>query len=272
MTLLRRLLFKNLQSAPSFTPTPMKKILSLGLALVAASASLIAQVTELNVGVRSNSEGWPDVTKAAAAARAEKTRSQTYAILSVSQAEAENGDKLVKPVDAMAVALELERQLLLQGFIKTAPKTKPEVLITGEYGRGFLPNPYQTAFRNPGDMEVEGLQTVNISGADMGQLMRQKENGYEAKLQKAGYEKLYLRVRAWKYPTKPGRTPDPLWTTVMVVDDPDHRDLNVVFKDMLASGAAYFGRGTDKPEVDVFKPLPDGRVDIGMPTMVSGKK
>ena len=254
----------------------MKKVLSLGLALgagwFAAFSSLTAQVTELNVGVRSNAEGWPDVTKANAATRAEKTRSQTYAILSVSQAEAENGDKLVKPVDAMVVAQELDRQLLLQGFVKTAPKTKPEVLITGEYGRGFLANPYQTAFRNPGDIEVGGMQTVNISGADLGQLMRQKENGYEAKLQKAGYEKLYIRVRAWKYPTKPKQAPDPLWTTVMVVDDPDHRDLNVVFKDMLASGAAYFGRVTDKPEVDVFKPLPGGRVDVGTPTVVTGKK
>lgn len=239
-----------------------------GLFATALFTSLAtAEVNELKIGVRSTAEGWPKIKKAAVAEKAEKTRSQSYAILSVGQVPG-GDDPLVKPVDAMDIAKEIEHQLTLQGFTKTAPKTKPEILITGEYGRGWLPNPYQGEVENPyGD---EGAPVVNVQ--DMSQLIKQRENGYERRLQEARYEKLYIRVKAWKYPTSSKEKPELIWTTTMIVDDPDHRDLNGVFKEMLTSGAAFFGRPVDKPETEIFKPLPDGRVDVGAPTVVESVK
>jgi len=46
--------------------------------------------------------------------------------------------------------------------------------------------------------------------------------------------------------------------TLMNVDDPDHRDLNGIYKEMFAAGAPYFDRAVDEAEVDVYKPLPEG--------------
>jgi len=229
-----------------------------------AAALAVAQENtgELNVGVRSQIQGWPKASKAEAARHAEETRKLTYGILQVS--EIPSVEKLVKPVDALAVAQELERQLAAQGFVKMKPKTKPDIVITAAYGRGWLPNPYQseTATNLTGD----GPPTVSIT--DMSQLIRQKQFNYEEKLQRANYEKLYIRVEAWKYPSTPDEKPQRLWTTLMNVDDPDHRDFNAVFKEMLSVGAAYFGRGVDEPEVETFRPLPEGRVDVGTPTVV----
>ena len=63
-----------------------------------------------------------------------------------------------------------------------------------------------------------------------------------------------------------------MWVATMAVDDPDHRDLNTVYKDMLAAGAQYFDREATEPEVEVFKPLPEGNVKIGTPTEVAPPK
>ena len=58
----------------------------------------------------------------------------------------------------------------------------------------------------------------------------------------------------------------------MVVDDPEHRDLNAIAEKMLAAGAPYFGRELKEEEVDVYKPLPEGRVNVGTPEVVEPKK
>jgi hypothetical protein len=63
-----------------------------------------------------------------------------------------------------------------------------------------------------------------------------------------------------------------MWAALMNVDDPDHRDLNTIFKDMLAAGAPYFDRAMEEPEVSVFKPLPEGNVQVGTPTVVEPTK
>jgi hypothetical protein len=97
--------------------------------------------------------------------------------------------------------------------------------------------------------------------------MRQREAGYEAKVQAAQQEKLFIRVTAWKYPEIPKEKPAELWKTTMVVDDPDHRDLNQITRQMLAAGADYFDRTIKDGEVRVNSATPPGRVILG-PTKI----
>jgi len=100
------------------------------------------------------------------------------------------------------------------------------------------------------------------------QLYDEKTPGWEAKLQKASFEKLYLRVTAWAYPTEHNAKPRMLWKAVMVVDDPDHRDLNQVAAKMLEAGAPYFDKQPKDKEVDVYKPLLDTHVNVGHPEVL----
>ena len=62
-----------------------------------------------------------------------------------------------------------------------------------------------------------------------------------------------------------------LWKTIMVVDDPDHRDLNAIAEKMLEAGAPYFDKEIREPEATIFKPLPDAHVNVGTPEVVDGK-
>lgn len=224
---------------------------------------------ELDVGVRTTVD--PDIkfNKKAKAEVAAQPRPRLYAILQVHQRV--GPEKLVKPVDAEMIAREVAHQLDLQGFHRVQAPQKPEILITAEYGRGMLANPYLG-----GDQVIEnpetGMASVTPSGLGYAQLLRQKTHGYEMKLQKASYEKLYIEVRAWKYPSSASEKPRVMWTALMNVDDPDNRDLNTIFKDILAAGAPYFDRKVDDPEVEVFKPLAEGNVKVGTPTVVEPAK
>ena len=112
--------------------------------------------------------------------------------------------------------------------------------------------------------------TSTITGASAIQLFDEKGQGYESKLQKAAFEKLFIRITAWEYPdpTAQKKTrPKMLWKTVIVVDDPDHRDLNQVAQAMLEAAGPWFDKLHSKPEVEVHKPLPTGKVIVG-PTEV----
>jgi hypothetical protein len=91
-------------------------------------------------------------------------------------------------------------------------------------------------------------------------------------LQRAEFEKLCIRVTAWKYPTDPKATPHQLWNTTMIVDDPDHRDLNAVAAKMLEVGAPYFDKDIKEEEIDVYKPLPEGQVNVGTPQEIEPTK
>jgi hypothetical protein len=221
---------------------------------------------ELNVGVRTKVE--PAVFPKERKALVAQGGRQLYAILQVQQ----RGSiaKLAQPVDAEMIAREVSRQLDLRGFRRTQPKQKPDIVITAEYGRDVLPNPYQGEART--DDGMSSAPTVTLNGDALGQLMRQKEFGMEEKIQRASYEKLFIEVKAWKYPSSPQEKPRVMWVATMAVDDPDHRDLNAVYKDMLAAGAPYFDREATEPEVEVFKPLPEGNVKIGTPTEVAPPK
>jgi len=247
---------------------------SVGVVIFALSAplgtSLWAQQNtgELDVGVRTQVDPTAKFEKKIKGQKPEP-RPRLYAILQVQLRP--NDQPLVRPVDPEMIAREIAQQLDAQGFVRTQPKQKPEMVITAEFGRGMLPNPYLG-----GDQVLEnaetGLASVTASGLGFLQLMRQKTVGYEAKLQKASYEKLYIEVKAWQYPTSPQENPRVLWVAMMNVDDPDNRDLNTICREMLAAGGPYFDRAVDQPEVDVFKPLPEGTVKVGTPTVVEPTK
>ena len=59
-----------------------------------------------------------------------------------------------------------------------------------------------------------------------------------------------------------------MWVATMSVDDPDHRDLNTIYKEMLAAAAPYFDREVEEAELEIFKPLSEGSVRIGTPSVV----
>ena len=196
--------------------------------------------------------------------------------------EVKGEGRLVKPVDETMVMEVLSRELNANGFRLYAPGERPEILLMVHYGRGFLANPYQIAggrtetpgpassVSTPGGGSVGGT-SVAFTGVPT-QLFKELQPGYQGKLAKAKYEKLYIRVTAWSYPTDPKAHNKQLWNATMVVDDPDHRDLNAIAEKMLAAGAPYFGRELATEEVDVYKPLPSGHVKVGTPEVVEPKK
>jgi hypothetical protein len=245
-----------------------------GVVIFAASAlmgpGLLAQqnTAELDVGVRTQVD--PD-------AKFEKKikgeppapRPRLYAILQVQLRP--NQEELIKPVDAEMIAREVAHQLDLQGFQRVQPKQKPEIVITAEYGRGMLPNPYLGGASMIHDIQGDA-PSVTLGVDALKQIMREKTAFVEQKIQKASYEKLFIEVKAWKYPSSPQEKPRVMWVAMMNVDDPDHRDLNTVFKDMLAAGAQYFDKSMEEPEVSVFKPLPEGTVKVGTPTVIEPTK
>ncbi len=235
-----------------------------------------AQANELDVGVRSEVKDKPFGKSNLQAA---KEHSKIYGIYSVQQVKSQ--EKLVKPVDETAIMQLLSAELNSHGYHLFAPGQKPEILLMVYYGRGFLSNPYQS---QGGRTETNGsMSAVSGTGGDQfggptltiagtpDQLFKEAKPGYEAKLQKAQYEKLYIRVSAWAYPTDSKARAKQLWNTTMIVDDPDHRDLNAVAQKMLEAGVAYFDHDIKEEEVDVIKPLPEGHVTVGPAEVVDGK-
>jgi len=186
--------------------------------------------------------------------------------------EEKNGQRLVRPVNAIAVAKELTRQLEAQGFLPVQPNQKPEMVITVKYGRGLLPNPY-----TDGELDGEGnrdKQRTNLSNSDGISVWASHDHfvGLEEKRQRARYETLIIQVRAWKYlpPADPKKKEELLWMTTMHVDDPEHRDLNEISAKMLAAGAPYFDTHVGREsEVVINTALPEGHVNVGAPEVVA---
>jgi hypothetical protein len=262
--------------------------------------SAFAQAPDLEIGVRSKvTDGMPIWNKEKT--EAEGGHDMIYGILAIKQVE--NVQPLVRPVDEKRVTSILMDTLDANGFREFMPGEKPQIVITASYGRGEMTNPYirdngevggagnqpspvsrpaqaldsQTAdapaavpSTAPGSDSAPPAQT--ITGASAIQLFDEKGQGYEAKLQKAAFEKLFIRITAWEYPAPlaPGQKkskPKMLWKTVIVVDDPDHRDLNQVAQAMLEAAGPWFDKLHRGPEVEVRKPLPTGKVTVG-PTEV----
>jgi len=260
-----------------------------------------AQDNQLEVDVRSNVV---DTTHLWSKERPKMTgeggHGKVYGVLTVDEVKSDRD--LEKPVDEKYLANLLVQQLEANGFRQMAKGQRPDILLTVSYGRGELANPY---IRDTGEVGGAGsvpnagsghtaipignsgaeiaassggfvstnAPTQTITGGMAQQLMDEKTPGFEAKLQKASFEKLYIRVTAWDYPNKQNypdkrSTPRMLWKTIMVVDDPDNRDLNDVAAKMLEAGAPYFDKQPKDREVEVYKPLPNTRVNVGEPEVV----
>ena len=199
-----------------------------------------------------------------------------YVLLDVQQVKSQA--RLVKPVDETQLARRLIAALDTRGFHPVEDQQKPEMLLMVQYGRGWLKNPYRP---NGGILaiEVSGLMPASVvagtsdsaAGGNTGvssQMMNGMSPGFEAESQKASYEKLFVRVTAWAYTTDPKARAQRLWQTTMVVDDPDHRDLNAVLPQMVTAGTPYFERATEQYEVSVSVPASDTQVKVGTPVVV----
>ena len=225
-----------------------------------------AQSTEMAIGIRTEVVDKPDGIRAEPAPE----HGKIYGMLPPQPVASE--EKLVKPVNPNLLAGLVVTELDKRGFHRVVRGQKPEIIIGMYYGRGWLRNPYMAGAgpETPGGASAVGgidAPTVSITGTG-GQMFKEKGTGFEQKLQRAQYEKLYIRVTAWQYPTDSKAKPKELWHTTMVVDDPDHRDLNAVAADMLAAGSAFFDRESKEEEVEVYKPIPEGRVYVGTPEVV----
>ncbi len=248
-------------------PARAFSLLLIAAGLVSFSPAVRAE--DVDIGVRSNvidkELQWAHKT----ASPEEGGHSKTFAILAVDEVKSEQ--RLVKPVDQQELFRLLFLQLEKNGFHKYAKGTKPDILLTLSYGRGEMKNPY---LRNvdTGSLlpTISGGPVAVITGAFATQLIDEKSPGFEANLQKAGFEKLFLRVTAWEYPKDPKTKPRMLWKTIIVADDPDHRDLNAIAAQMLEAGAPYFDKDLkdDKREINLYKPMPDGHVNVGTPEVV----
>ena len=256
-----------------------------GMVLIIACLLLpaaIARAQDVDIGVRSKVMDkdlkWAHKTDSLQ----DGGHSKTFAILAIEEVKA--ADKLVKPVNKENILVQLYEQLLANGFTPYAKGTKPDILLTVSYGRGEMSNPYLhvqgevggLGFPPPatlpgGDHPTDSdAPTVALSGAmQIGEtVFDHKTPGYEAKLQKAGFEKLFIRVTAFAYPTDPKVRPKMLWKTIIVADDPDHRDLNAIAAEMLKAGAPYFDKDIKKPEIEFWHGVPKGQVNVGTPEVV----
>lgn len=198
---------------------------------------------------------------------ADPTRGRIFFLAHIQ--EEKGARKLVKEVDAIAMAQELTRQLEAQGFHAAMPGQKPEIVVTVKYGRGYLPNPYTNA-------EID-KQHTGLSNSDGIQVWRTHDKfvGLQERTIRAMQETLIIQVRAWEYP--PPKDPKQkevlLWMTTMHVDDPDHRDLNEIEAKMLAAGAPHFDRHIGKEsEIIVRTAAPEGHVKVGTPEVVGSPK
>lgn len=292
------LLLENL--APHFSRHRLNGLLAVSLCLV--GSSLPAQPVDLEVGVRSTV---PDGTLRWNKERtqAEGTHGMVYGILAIK--EIENVERLIKPVNEKRVVSLLMDTLDANGFREFVPGEIPDILIVASYGRGEISNPYirdtgavsgaqgfPSPFGHPPEAkdsqppagpppigQLSSPMTLDnappgqtITGADARQLFDEKGPGYEAKLQKATYEKLFIRITAFEYPANAKAKPRIFWKTIMVVDDPDHRDLNAVAAAMLTAGGPYFDKVPKDREVEIHKPLPNTHVDVGSPVVTDPVK
>jgi len=240
--------------------TILLKLIFSGVFLTPVIAIASSEDSPLSIAVRSEIdrpfEGWG---KAAI-----KEHGKAYILASISEGRSEQ--MLVMPVDEAALLDILRGELTKRGF-KEVTDTKPEIILTVIYGRGYLQNPYlDGALLN----EWMDPPIVTLSMANVKLLGKRQEYGFEEKMQNANQEKLFIRITAWAYPAdltpkKPGGKVNPkeLWHTTMITDDPGHRDLNQFMKKLLAAGSKFFDREMDDYEELLDTDLPEGVIYYG---------
>ena len=247
------------QFLPMMKPSLLKLILA-GAFFAPAIASTYGEDLPLSIAVRSEIdrpfEGWGRA--------AVKEHGKAYLIASINEGRSEQ--PLVMPVDESALLDILRGELTKRGF-QEVTDTKPEIILTVLYGRGYLRNPYLDGAHidDSGDPP-----TVSISMANVKYLQKRQEYGYLERLQEANHEKLFIRVTAWSNPAdvtpkKSGGKvkPKELWHTTMITDDPGHRDLNQFMKKLLAAGSSFFDREMDDDEEFITTDLPEGFIEYG---------
>jgi hypothetical protein len=265
-------------------PLPLRLILSvgcirkllvgLGFMVVLLGSGHAQTAAGMQIGVRS---GIDPAEKAkrdqdSVYARNRAKYGQVYVLASVKEETWES--KLIKPVDALAMAKEVKRQLQNQGFREAGPKEKPDIVITVRYGRGTMPDPYI----NPDFLPITDTrkftasQRVGLSDDDPVNYFQVHEVfvGIDAKIAALDEEKLAIQIRAWKYPppADPKQKAELAWMTTMYADDPDHRDLNLIMPQLLAAGAPYFNRHLDREHpIEINTALPEGHVNVGAPVV-----
>lgn len=255
----------------------LRSFLALGLLGWAIPGSLLAEALE--VGVRTK------IMKPYAADFIEPEEEhmehgKIYSVKAVKRVPSEWN--LVKAVDERKLRHLTELFLNANGFRESGYTERAEIVITVAYGRGYVRNPYlldtgrvaSGVYGGSGAMIVGGNPnehadepSVTITGGSR-QLMSEKNTAYRAQVAKAEQEKLFIQLTAWDNPLPATGAPSKLWVTTMVVDDPDHRDLNEIGGKMLQAGAPYFGRNSKELEIVSNQALPEGRVTVGEPHRV----
>lgn len=229
----------------------------------------------LNIAVRSTVDqpfkGW----------RKAKIREhgKIYRIAALDQAPSDAN--LVRPVDQPGLLLSLREILQQRGYREAIPDESPEIVLTVLYGRGALSNPYATDMVDGPPMSESGLAGMHVTtylGAMPVQLAKSREFDFEAKLQQASLEKLFIRISAWALPQqgrektgKKSAKATLLWATTMNIDYPDQMDLNQVHRAMLAAGAPYFDRKMEQEQTYVSATMHEGQVILA-PLTFSGAK
>lgn len=236
---------------------PVRLALASALCCVAAAVPAAVRPSDegvpLDIDVRSSvDQRWQGFRKGGAIAHGKR-----YLLASVKAAA--GAAPLIRPVNEGELLRLLRSELARHDFREITKEQTPEIVLTVNYGRGFLRNPHlEDAML---DDATTGVPTATITSPK--QAMRQRGFNAEARLQKAQFEKLYLAVTAWKYPEARGEKPHFFWRTVMAVGNPDGRDLNLALPAMLAAGAGYFDREIKDPEVTINSTLPTGTVKLG---------
>jgi hypothetical protein len=216
----------------------------------AAETEAKASARPVEVGVRSSvDEGWKGMQKKGAI-----EHGKVYLIASLKEAPSEQ--KLVQPVDEAGLLAQLRRTINAYGFREAAAGDTPDVVLTVLYGRGHLRNPYLANI--DGDVSSDSLAPTpleSLHAASVNPRLYEKRQwgAYEHKMMQAQKEKLFIRVTAWKFPGERKEKPAELWKTTMVVDDPDQRDLNQLYPEMLAAGVRFFDQPMKVEEVIVTK-------------------
>ena len=243
----------------------------LGTCGVRAQQNVAGMAGGLDIGVLAAIVwGEKDKRDADPAYAADPKRARLFFLARVSEDRA-TGINLVQPVDAKILATQVTHQLEARGFRTIQSGQKPDIVVTVKYGRGMLFNPYTNTDDDPMRGGLSDTDPVTVW------IMPHRFVGREEYIQRmfsptpGQSDKLFIQVRAWSYPppANPKKKAKLLWMTTVFVDDPDHRDLNVLSEKMLAKGAVYFDRHIDKEEdVIIHTALPEGHVTVGTPDVV----
>lgn len=257
---------------------PVKKLALTLLLSVQLAIVTHGQTSGMQIGVRSGIDNAEKARRDTDPAYAQDDHQRLRRYLLASIKEMKTDEKLLKPVNAQAIAAELNKVLQAQGFRPVARGEKPEIVIIAQYARGMILNPYIDPDKLPITDFRHGLHgPPNLSNTVPATTIVPHDTlvGLEAKTQELNYEKLAIEVSAMKYPppSDPKKKPELLWQTIMYADDPDHRDLNTIMPKLLASGAPYFDKHIDREhEVKIMTDLPAGHVIVGAPEVVSDTK